>query len=402
MRVAFNAWFWHSSSTGSGQYARRLVEALAALDTVGGSGLQIVLVLPADGRTRATLGISELAPSVVVHPVTSARSNLSKVGFEQWAFPRACAEVGADVAHVPYWAPPARSLVPLVVTIHDVIPLVLPPYRGGALQRLYTALVSATARGADLVLTDSDASRRDIVRSLGMPDKKVWAVPLGVDQRYTYEPAPNDHHVRARYNLPPSYVLYLGGFDRRKNLTTVIETYRWAGPAIGEDCPLVVAGQLPEEDTAFTPDPRRLVRDHDVDEDVVSFCGFVDEDHKPALYRGAVAFIFPSRYEGFGLPPLEALACGTPVVGSDVASLPEIVGDAGVLLSPADARGMARALVRLVRDQRFRAELSQRAVAQAARFSWQATAHATLTAYRDAVSRDTAGDDRGRMDRALC
>jgi glycosyltransferase involved in cell wall biosynthesis len=108
----------------------------------------------------------------------------------------------------------------------------------------------------------------------------------------------------------------------------------------------------------------------------------VEEAHKPALYRAAVAFIFPSRYEGFGLPPLEALACGTPVVGSHAASMPEVVGDAGVLLAPEDAEGMAGALIQLATDGDFAAEMSRRALDQAARFSWERAARETVSAYR--------------------
>jgi glycosyltransferase involved in cell wall biosynthesis len=191
--------------------------------------------------------------------------------------------------------------------------------------------------------------------------------------------------VRARYGLPERYVLYLGGFDVRKNLATVLGTYRWVGPALGESCPLVIAGRLPEQDTAFTPHPRRLMREEGVDERLVHFSGFVEETDKPALYRGAVAFIFPSFYEGFGLPPLEALACATPVVGSNAASLPEVVGDAGVLLPPFDAEGMARALIQLATDEGFRLKMSRRALDQAGRFSWDRTARATLQIYQEAL-----------------
>jgi glycosyltransferase involved in cell wall biosynthesis len=273
----------------------------------------------------------------------------------------------------------------VVVTIHDLIPLILrgPGGRGGPLQRLYTALVSATARGASLVLTDSEASRQDILSRLTVPGERVRAIPLAVGGAYRPEPASNDVAVRAAYGLPDRYVLYLGSFGWHKNLDTVLAAYRRMGPAVGETCRLVIAGRLPERDTASTPDPRRLMREEGLPEGVVHFSGFVDEADKPAFYRGAVAFMFPSRYEGFGLPPLEALACGTPVVASDAASLPEIVGDAGILLAPDDAEGMTVALIQLAEDDRFRAEMSRRAVAQAARFSWERTAEATLAAYGD-------------------
>jgi len=371
MRIAINTWFWDRPHTGSGQYVRRLVEHLVALQPdleVMPCGLEGGLRI-ADSRLRAR--------------IRNLESALHKVWFEQVAFPRACLQLEADVAHVPYWAPPLLPSVPTVVTIHDLIPLILPEYRGGPLVRAYTALVATASRSAALVLTDSKSSRQDILAHLGLPPEQVRAVPLATDDRFCPAPAPDDVAVRARYALPERYVLYLGGFDRRKNVSAALTAYLWAGPVIGDECPLVVAGRLPERNTFFTPDPRRLVQAMGLDPDWVRFIGQVGEEEKPALYRGAVAFIFPSRYEGFGLPPLEAMACGVPVVGSDVASIPEVVGDAGVLLDPDDAAGMAGAVIQLARDPDFRAELSRRALAQAARFSWERTARETLAAYRE-------------------
>ena len=384
MRVAINAWFWNSPTTGSGQYTRRLVEHLAAV----APELEIVLVMPEGPISNLQSPISNLQFRLTAnrYRLTSA---LGKVWFEQVAFPRACRRLEADVAHVPYWAPPIRPSIPTVVTIHDLIPLLLREYRGGPLVRLYSALVSTAAQNSALVLTDSEASRQDIVTHLGLPAERVHVVYLAADERYTPEPSlfPGEKPGFAEKTwFQKRYVLYLGGFDVRKNVTTVLQTYRWAGPAIGEECPLVIAGRLPERDTSFTPDPRRLAREQGIDERFVRFIGFVDEADKPALYRGAAAFIFPSRYEGFGLPPLEALACGTPVVGSGISSIPEIVGDAGVLLPPDDAEGMAGALIQLATDEGFRAELSRRALAQAARFSWERTARETLAAYQDVVT----------------
>jgi glycosyltransferase involved in cell wall biosynthesis len=390
MRVAINAWFWNNPTTGSGQYTRRLVEGLAALD----ADLQIILVIPT-GKEQGARGKRQEAgskrqdypASCILHPASCSRSNLGKVWFEQFVFPRICTRLGADVAHVPYWAPPLHLSIPTIVTIHDLIPLLLREYRGGPLVRFYTALVSTTAQNAALALTDSEASRRDILTHLNLPPERVRAIPLATDARYHPDPEPDDAAIRARYSLPDRYVLYLGNIDVRKNVATVLGAYRWAGPAIGEGCPLVIAGRLPEQDTAFAPDPRRLAREQGVAGRFVRFVSPVEEAAKPALYRGAVAFIFPSRYEGFGLPPLEALACGTPVVGSDAASIPEVVGNAGVLLPPDDAEGMASALIQLAIDDNFRAEMSRRALAQAARFSWERTAQETLVAYQ-AVMRE--------------
>jgi len=386
MRLALNAWFWNHPTTGSGQYTRRLVEHL----TAAAPDLDTLLIAPEGGNQKLKIQNQKTKnPKIRLHPIPDPWRRLSadagKVWFEQISFPRACARLEADVAHVPYWAPPLRCQVPTVVTIHDLIPLLLREYRGGPLVRLYTALVSATARRAALILTDSTASRRDIVAHLGLPARRVRVVYLAADERYTPAPAPDDGRMRARHGLPERYVLYLGGFDVRKNVATALAAYRQAASTLGEACPLVIAGRLPERDTPFAPDPRRLAREQGIGERFLRFTGFVDEADKPALYRGAVALLFPSRYEGFGLPPLEALACGTPVVGSDAASIPEVVGDAGMLLPPNDDAGMAHALVQLATDEGFRAELSRRALSQAATFSWQRTARETLDAYRQAM-----------------
>jgi len=382
MRIAINAWFWNSPTTGSGQYTRRLVEHLSAAEP----DLELMLVESHGWGSKVSRFGSKVSGRLQLETrnLKPETSDLKKVWFEQVIFPRACRRLKADVAHVPYWAPPLASSVPTLVTIHDLIPLLLSEYRGGPLVRLYTALVSTASRSAREVVTDSEASRRDIIVNLRIPAERVRGVHLAADERFAPTRAPEDVNVRARYGLPARYVLYLGGFDVRKNIARVLAACRRAAPVIGEDCPLVVAGRLPTEDTPFTPNPRRLAQEYGMDERHVHFTGFVDDADKPALYRGAMAFVFPSRYEGFGLPPLEALACGTPVVGSNASSIPEVVGNAGVLRPPDDTEGMADALARLATNADFRAELSRRALAQAARFSWERTAQETLAAYRDA------------------
>jgi glycosyltransferase involved in cell wall biosynthesis len=380
MRIAINAWFWDQPTTGSGQYTRCLVKHLAAVEPA----LKIHLIAPGPSGKCASVQVSghTLAD---LPPANLPLANLHKVWFEQIAFPRACRRLGVDVAHVPYWGSPLRPSVPTVVTIHDLIPLLLREYRGGPPVRLYTALVGHAARSATQVLTDSKFSRQDIIAHLKLAPDRVRAIYLAAGENYTPTPAPTDADIRARYGLPKRYVLYLGGFDVRKNVTALIDAYHRAASAIGETHPLAIAGKLPHTDTPFAPDPRRLAQERGLGERVVRFIDFPGDADKPALYRGATAFVFPSRYEGFGLPPLEALACGTPVVGSDTSSIPEIVGDGGLLSPPDDVEGMAQALVKLATDADFHAELSRCALAQAARFSCGKMAQETLAVYRDAA-----------------
>ena len=161
------------------------------------------------------------------HHISRLSPNLGKLWFEQIAFPHACRRLHADVAFVPYWGSPMWRPCPVVVTVHDLIPLLLPLYRGGPLQRAYTSLVSRTARRAAAVLTDSEASKRDIVAHLGIAAERVHAIHLAADPRYRPVTDPAElARVRAKYGLPDEpFLLYLGGFDARKNVVRMIEAY---------------------------------------------------------------------------------------------------------------------------------------------------------------------------------
>jgi len=377
MHVALSGWFWDRPETGSGQYLRYLTASLAEHAPTS----QFVVLTP----TPPTSEVAR-APNVEFVVVPGKRTNLGKVWWEQGPLPRAARKLGVDVLHVPYWAPPISTALPTVVTVHDLIPLLLKPYRGGLLVRLYTAFMRATSPHATLLLTDSEASRRDIVEHLNVLPDRVRTVYLAVDKAYSDLsgfPKP-DRSILEQFGVQPGYVLYLGGFDVRKNVRGVCAAFARAVQAV-PDAHLVIAGKLPAADSEFAPDPRRLAQEAGISEERVHFVDFVPEAAKPALYRGARVFIFPSIYEGFGLPPLEALACGTPVVGSNASSLPEVVGDAGVLVDPADVDGMAKALVRLLTDDTFHTELRERALRQAARFSWATAARETYRAYQDVL-----------------
>lgn len=374
MHLAVNGYFWNRPNTGSGQYTRQLVYQLNRLV----SDLDITLVFPQGaGEGEPT----EVPPSVKVVCVPMGRGHLGKVRFEQVDFPRVCGRVGATLAHVPYWGPPLRSPVPLVVTVHDLTTLLFREYRRRAAARLYTALVSAAARGAGHVITDSEASRHDIIEHLGIGEKGVTAIYLGVGPEY--KPQDNfllDMAVRKKYGLPDEYVLYLGGYEIHKNVTMLLLAYTYVRQGLGEDYPLLLAGRKPERRSAHFPDYDGYIEQLGIKEQV-RWLGFVEEGDKPVVYRGAGVFAFPSLYEGFGLPVLEAMACGVPVVGSDAASLPEVIGDAGYAIDPEDARQFAGSIIAAATEPGLAAELKRRGVVQAAKFTWEKTATQTLLVY---------------------
>jgi glycosyltransferase involved in cell wall biosynthesis len=379
MRVVVNGWFWNQPETGSGQYVRQCITTLARL----APEVSITVVVPqVTGCTS-----QELPPNCDLRPVPCALNNWSKLRFEQFTFPRLCRELRADMAHIPYWGSPLIPSVPAIVSILDLIPMLLPEYRGGPLVRAYTGLVKASAQNVALALTISESSKHDIVKYLGIPPSRVRVTYLAADARYSPKRDPVDEAALRRHHpaLPREYVLYLGGFDARKNIETLLQVYTWAHDAIGHNFPLVIAGKLPDGHGRLFRDPRVIAKAIKV-QDVVRCIGPVDEKDKPALYRGARAFLYPTRYEGFGLPALEALACGVPVVGSEASSVPEIVGPAGMLVAPDDARSMAGALIAVVTDDELHRKLARAAAEQAARFSWGKCARETLQAYQDALA----------------
>jgi len=360
MRVGINALFLGLPGTGSGQYTRHLLQALARVDS-----------------TNEYLPFSP-GPAPPISNLQSPISNRAKLWFEQVSFPRACRRL--DLAHVPYFASPLFPTVPTVVTVHDLIPLILPAYRGSLLVRSYTRLVAAAARKAEAVITVSQASQRDIVRHLHIPPERVHVTYEAAGE--TFQPVENEAQlaaVRQKYALPKRYLLYLGGFDQRKNLPTLLKGF--ALLVNKRQAQLVIAGKLPGRASPMFPDPRRLIEELGVEESVI-FTGWVSEEDKPALLSEAVAFLFPSLYEGFGLPALEAMACCIPVVASNRSSLPEVVGEGGILVEPTDAESLAEAMEALLVDDALRAELRQRALVQAAKFSWEKTALETLAVYR--------------------
>ena len=375
MHLAINAYFWNQPFVGSGQYTRNLVYYLNRLV----SDLEITLIYP---QTPVQSEPEAVPPSVQVKKVPVRSGQLGKVLFEQWQFPRACAEVGATIAHVPYWGAPLQSPVPLVVTIHDLTTLLVPEYRRGWKSRLYNALVTASARGASHVITDSFASKMNIIDLLGIKEEGVTAVYLAVGPEYTPK-ADNsllETAVRRKYDLPDFYVLYLGGFLLHKNINTLLLAYSYVGPSLGIDYPLILAGRKPTQTSDIYPDYDDYIKALRI-EKYVKWIGFVDEADKPILYRNAETFVFPSRHEGFGLDVLEALACGVPVVTTMADSLPEVVGDAGFAVDPGDARAMAGAIIATVLQDNLRADLQQKAAQQVALFSWEKTATETLMIY---------------------
>ena len=373
MRIGINAHFWPNMTVGSGQYLRHMVRELAPL----ASDHTLILI----GEEGA---FADGERPVETYEVTQGRipaGRPAKLWFEQVAVPRAARTLQLDLLHVPYLAPPLFSPVPTIVTVHDLIPLLLPAYRGSWRKRAYFWLdVQATLR-ADRLIAVSEHTKKDTVRQLGYPGERIDVTHEAAAPALRPAPPAAILDVCQRYDLPERFVLYLGDTDVRKGVHRLLGAFaRWRVGAGDQETGLVIAGPLHPPGGPLFLDLAGMARSLGI-EGVVRFLGPIDEAEKPALYSAATLFAFLTAYEGFGLPPLEAMACGTPVLASNVSSIPEIVDEAGVLVDPFNEEAVVTALGRLLQDASWRAELRARGLARAATFSWQRTARETLQAY---------------------
>jgi glycosyltransferase involved in cell wall biosynthesis len=300
-----------------------------------------------------------------------------RIAWEQAVLPRRLASLQPDLLHGTAYTLPVGWSGPGVVTIYDLSFLRF-PHAFKTANRIYlTASTRATVRRARRVLTISEHARRDIVRLLSVPEERVDVTYPAAEKRYRLVAAAEVEAFRLARGLPEAYVFAVGTLEPRKNLVGLLRAYaRIAAPRP----PLYVAGGT---GWRFSPIFDTVQRLHLQDD--VHFLGFVPEDELPLWYNAARLFAFPSLYEGFGLPVLEAMACGTPVITSTAASLPEVAGKAALMVPPEDTELLAREMERVLDDPQLRTEMRAAGRIQASRFSWRAMTDQTVASYALAV-----------------
>lgn len=300
---------------------------------------------------------------------------------EQWTLPLEIWPLRLDLLHSPDYVPPFRRNCRSVITVHDLAFLQTPEILTTESARYY-GQIDRAVRDAEGIIAVSHSTKRDMMNLLAVPAHRVTVVHEAANPVFRpLDDAAALNAVRKRYDLPERFILFIGTIEPRKNLPTLIQAYRLLREREGPGLPaLVVAGAKGWLfDSVFA-----LVEQLDL-VDQVLFTGGIPWVDVPALYNLAEAFVFPSLYEGFGLPPLEAMACGTPVIAADVSSIPEVVGEAGLLIDPNDAEGLSEALGRVLNDPALRQDLRQRGLARAREFSWDRAARETLAVYRQAM-----------------
>jgi len=375
MRVTLDLSPFVHHHAGLGRYAGELSAALAQCAPANEYlGLYYsARALPAP-TTALNLPLTRVALGAKPWRLSVLLAYAARVNFDRWL--PAC-----DIFHATDHLLPPLKNARGVFTIHDLIFRFFPEYHL-PLNRWYLGLMLPRfMRRADAIIAVSENTRRDVTRLMGIPAEKIHVIYEGVHPSFRPLAARELlERVRAQYQLPARFILFFSTLEPRKNLTTLLDAYAALLRQHAETPPLVVAGRK----GWLYQDTLRHIQTLGLAERV-RMTDWIAHDDVPALLNLADVFVYPSLYEGFGLPPLEALACGVPVISSNAASLPEVVGDAGILFEPRDTAALTRALARVLSDDALRQELRASGLKQAARFTWERAARATLQVYQTAL-----------------
>ncbi len=364
MRIGVDARLVYYHQAGIGQYILRLMQALAQIDRED----EIVLFKSRKDKTaivrQSNFKLQSLwTPSH--HP------------FESRALSIELAPYRLDVLHSPDFIPPGFPRCPSVITVHDLAFLKYPRFLTRSSARYYGQVEVAASR-ADHIIAVSQSTKRDTIQMLGVPEEKITVIYEAAHPLFA--PISNEEplaRVRAKFGLPRDFILFVSTIEPRKNIPTLLRAFKQLRARYKAPITLALAGNrgwLVEEVDAVVEELKLG--------DSIRFLGGVPNEELVYLYNAATCFILPSYYEGFGLPPLEAMACGTPVIVSKVASLPEVVGDAALLVEPEDVEGWCVAMMRVLDDENLRREMRAKGLKRAATFSWERAARETLAVYQ--------------------
>jgi glycosyltransferase involved in cell wall biosynthesis len=374
MRIGIDARWILRELSGIGTYTRELIRYLAVVDRQN----EYVLFFDRPAALEEVRGFANLEKAPNFDITLLAHGPFSP--WSQLALPSLFRKLGLDIFHSPSYMIPLLAFprtragdTLCVVTLHDLIPLSFPRHaprsKKTRLFPLYRLLMMEVGRRADMIITGSSSARSDILRELRILDSStVVVIPDGVDARFTPPAAPK---------ADTKTILYVGRLDPYKNVPGLVEAFSKVRQTAAPEARLRIVGA---KDDRY-PEASRLAEKLGV-EPFVEWTGYLPDCGLVEAYQQAAVFALPSHYEGFGLPVLEAMACGTPVICSNAASLPEVAGDAALLVSPDDTDGLAEAIARVLADEALASTMREKGLRRAAQFSWRRTAELTLEAYR--------------------
>lgn len=372
MRIGIDATALPSQPVGAGNYTIHLIRALNGIihtdELVVFSQPSKIPLIDKKGELPVEwVECPELPPGL-------------RLVWEQTRLANLVKKARIDLLHSPHYTQPRSLSCRSVVTFHDMTFILHPELHTRSKRVFFPRAMRRSSRLADMLIADSESTRTDMVRLLGTDPHKVITIPLGVDPEFRPLSDPELlTKIQKMYSLPEEFILFVGTVEPRKNVPLLIQSYKQLVDN-GLHFPLVIAGKLGwmYEEVFAQVEANKLG-------EKIRLIGYVEQIDLPALYNLAQVFVYPTLYEGFGLPVLEALACGVPVVTSNISSLPEIIGDAGLLVTPNDPQALAQAIRKILADRELNLKLRQAGPQRAAQFSWQRTAQLTLRVYQQAL-----------------
>lgn len=380
MKIAIDARWIFPEISGIGAYTRELITQLTKIDKENEYFLIFSDKKLADQLTK-NIGNS-LPDNFMVLLVPYSIFSIKN----QFQLPKKLKKLQIDIFHSPNYIIPFLTFprnktgkIKCITTIHDVIPMIFPHHAPKSLKSkmfwLYKILMREVAKRTDTIITDSQSSANDIIKHLKIPatsQSKIKIIFCGVTKEY--KPPATDSHKTSEYRK----ILYVGRSDPYKNLIVLIKAFAKASLKLTAPAKLIIAG---------SPDPRypegpALAKELNI-EDNIQWTGYLSDKDLVRTFQEADLLVHPSQYEGFGLPVLEAMACGTPVISSNASSLPEVAGDAAILVNPNDINAYAENIIKVLNNSELADKLSKKGLEQASKFSWEKNAQATLTIYTD-------------------
>ena len=304
--------------------------------------------------------------------------------FEKFYLPNLLNKNNNDLYHIPQNGIgfPFDSSINTIVTIHDLIPYIMPETVGkGYLKRFLRDMPYIISQAAGII-TVSEYSKKDILRFFPeFPEEKIFVTPLAANT--TFKPLDKNlckKHIKDNFKVEDPFILYVGGFSKRKNVKELILAFKHVKPSLNKNYKLIIAGSLRDEGISL----KNFVESEGLSDSIV-FTGFIEDSFLPTLYNAADAFVYPSLYEGFGLPPLEAMSCKTPVITSNLTSIPEVTSDAAILINPHNIDELSSALVTLLNNDSLKQNLAEKGYKRSQNFTWNNTAEKTFAAYKKVI-----------------
>jgi len=372
MRIGIDARIIHYTRGGISNYVLHLLQALTSLTAFDASADFYVL----HSRKRHT---SSSFPASDFHHITCWTPPHHRL--EHWTLGIETMRLNLDLLHSPDFIPPAFGYRHSIITVHDLNFIHYPQFLTAESHRYYNQQIKWAVRRADHILADSHATQSDLITLLNTPPEKITVVHLAADPAFRPLPQLETKRIAAQYNLAPGYLLCVGTLEPRKNIPGLLQAYRLLLDTKTTNMPLVLIGSkgwLYDEIFEQVEKLHLTQKTH--------FLHDIPDADLVGLYNGASVLTTPSFYEGFGLPALEAMACGTPVVVANRASLPEVVGEAGLLIDPDNPESIAQALTRVLTEGSLREQMSKQGLLQANRFTWEKTARDTLKVYQTVLA----------------